>query len=207
MSSEAGQPFCDLIAGSYNGHIAKLDDLKDRASLAAAVAPSQLGAVLRDGVAQALDRFGTRLSPRTTALIESWLQQHLRNADALLEPWNELASGSSNELVRGFKAGFSSAEAKVGTALGSLLGGVGGFAGGLVGTFLAMQREDAAHLAKVQGYLGQVDRWFTAAAADFDDRVLPKIERDLNPINFRMRWIIGVALAAVAAGFATWLAT
>lgn len=102
--------------------------------------------------------------------------------------------------MRGFKAGFSSPEAKVGAAMGSLLGGISGFAGGLVGTFLALHRDDQAFAKSLHSYLGEVDRWFTLAATDFDSRLLPLVERDLNPWREGLPWILmGLALAAVAA--------
>jgi len=126
--------------------------------------------------------------------------------ERLAEPWNTLAQGSASEVVRHFKAGFSSPEAQAGTALGSWLGGIGGIAGGVLGALLALHRDDQAFSTRLQAYLGEVDRWFTVAAADFDSRVLPKVERDLNPWPYRLRWTIGAVLALGAAGAAGWLA-
>lgn len=201
-----GQVVCDLIARPYNAHLATLVEVKDRSSVVAALAPSRLAAVLRDGVSLALDQHGPRLQPETSALIADWLHQHVRLVERLTEPWSTLSQGSASEVVRGFKAGLASPEAQAGTALGSLLGGIGGFAGGLVGTFLALHRDDQAFSGRLQAYLGEVDRWFTVAAADFDGRVLPRVERDLNPWPHRLRWMIGAALALGAAGAAAWLA-
>jgi hypothetical protein len=200
-----GQAVCNSIAGPYNAHLALLAELKDRSSVVAALAPSRLAKVLRDGVSSALDEYGPQLQPGTSALIANWLHQHVQLVERLTQLWNALSAGSASDVVRGFKAGFASPEAQAGTALGSLLGGVGGFAGGLVGTFLALHRDDQAFSSRLQTYLGEVDRWFTVAVADFDSRVLPRVERDLNPWPYRLRWTIGVVLALGAAGAAAWL--
>ncbi len=194
-----GQAVCDLIARPYNAHLAELAELKDRSSVVAALAPPRLAAIVRDGVALALDQFGPRLSPKTSAAIAEWLHQHVRLVDQLSEPWSTLSHGSESDLVRGFKTGFASPEAKIGTALG-------GFAGGIIGTFLALRREDQSFSADLQGYLSEVDRWFTSAAADFDSTVLPQVERDLKPWPYRVRWTVGIALALSVAGAAAWLA-
>ena len=205
MAGSRGQGVCDLVARPYNAHLALLAELKDRSSVVAALAPSRLAAVLRDGVSLALDRYGPQLQPKTSALIAGWLHQHAQLVERLAEPWNTLSQGSASDVVRGFKAGFASPEAQAGTALGSLLGGIGGFAGGLVGTFLALHRDDQAFSSRLESYLGDVNRWFTVAAADFDSRVLPRVERDLNPWPYRLRWTIGTVLALGAAGAAVWL--
>lgn len=201
-----GQPVCDLIARPYNAHLATLAELKDRSSVVAALAPSRLATVLRDGVSLALDEYGDRLQPKTSTLIADWLRQHSQLVERLAEPWNTLSQGSASEVVRHFKAGFSSPEAQAGTALGSWLGGIGGLAGGVLGALLALHRDDQAFSATLQTYLGEVDRWFTVAVADFDSRVLPKVERDLNPWPYRLRWTIGAAVVLGAAGAAAWLA-
>jgi hypothetical protein len=198
-SASAGQAVCDLIARPYNAHLAALADMKDRSSVAAALSPSRLAAVVRDGVSLALDEYGSRLSPKTSALIADWLQQHSRLVEQLAGPWSALSEGSASSVVRGFKAGFASPEAKIGTA-------IAGFAGGLVGTFLALHRGDQAYASTLESYLGELDRWFKAAAADFDLRVLPRVEHDLNPWPHRLRWAIGAVVALSAAGVATWLA-
>lgn len=205
VPDSAGQAVCDLIARPYNAHLATLAELKDRSSVVEALAPSRLAAVMRDGVSLALDHYGPRLQPKTSALIADWLHQHAQLVERLAEPWNALSQGSASDVVRGFKAGFASPEAQAGTALGSLLGGIGGFAGGLVGTFLALHRDDQAFSSRLQSYLGEVDRWFTVAASDFDGRVLPRVERDLNPWPHRLRWVLGAALTLGAAGVAAWL--
>ena len=205
QSPSIGQPLCDLIVRPYNAHLGTLAEIKERSAIAAAVAPSQLAATLRDGVTLALDQFGERLAPPTSRLVADWLHEHVRLADQLAEPWRALSEETSSEVVLGFKAGFASPEAKVGTALGSILGGLGGFAGGLVGTFLALQRGDQAFAATLQSYLGEVDRWFTLAATDFDRRILPRIERDLNPWPHRARWGLALLVVLVAAGAAAWL--
>jgi hypothetical protein len=201
-----GQPVCDLIARPYNAHLATLAEPKERSSVVAALAPSRLAAVMRDGVSLALDEYGARLQPKTSALIADWLRQHSQLVERLAEPWNALSQGSASEVVRHFKAGFSSPEAQAGTAIGSWLGGIGGLAGGVLGALLALHRDDQTFSARLQTYLGEVDRWFTVAAADFDSRVLPKVERDLNPWPYRLRWMLGAALTLGAAGVAAWLA-
>lgn len=200
-----GQPVCDLIARPYNAHLAALAELKDRSSVVAALTPSRLTAVLRDGVSLALDEYGARLQPKTSTLIADWLRQHSQLVERLAESWNTLSQDSVSEVVRHFKAGFSSPEARAGTALGSWLGGIGGIAGGVLGALLALHRDDQAFSARLQTYLGEVDRWFTVAAADFDSRVLPKVERDLNPWPYRLRWTVGAAVVLGAAGAAAWL--
>lgn len=205
-STSEGQTFCDLIAAPYNTHLGSLADLSDRAATVAALAPPRLVAVLRDGLAQALARYGSRLSAKTNALIADWLHEHVRLADSLSEPWGLLSEGASNEVVRHFNAGFSSPEAQAGLALGSWLGGVGSIAGGLVGAFLALHRDDQGFATRLRAYLGEIDRWFTLAAADFDRRLLPRVERDLNPWPYRARWALGAVVALGAAAAATWLA-
>lgn len=206
VAGSAGQAVCDLIARPYNAHLATLAELQDRSSVVAANAPARLATLMRDGVSLALDQYGPQLQPKTSALVADWLHHHVQLVERLAEPWNALSQGSASDVVRGFKAGFASPEAQAGTALGSLLGGIGGFAGGLVGTFLALHRDDQAFSSRLQSYLGEVDQWFTVAASDFDSRVLPKVERDLNPWPHRVRWMIRALLALGAAGAAAWLA-
>jgi hypothetical protein len=206
VPGSAGQAVCDLIARPYNAHLTALSELTDRSSVVAALAPSRLAAVLRDGVSLALDQCGPRLQPKTSALIADWLRQHSQLVERLAEPWSILSQGSASEVVRHFKAGFSSPEAQVGTALGSWLGSIGSIAGGVLGAFLALHRDDQAFSSRLQSYLGEVDKWFTVAASDFDSRVLPRVERDLNPWPQRLRWMIGAVLTLGAAGAAAWLA-
>lgn len=205
-STSHGQTFCDLIASPYSTHLGALADLSDRAATVAALAPPRLVAALRDGVAQALARYGSRLSAKTNALIADWLHEHVRLADRLSEPWSLLSEGTTNEVVRHFNAGFSSPEAQAGLALGSWLGGVGSIAGGLVGAFLALHRDDQGFATRLHAYVGEVDRWFTLAAADFDRRLLPRVERDLNPWPYRARWALGAVITLTAAVVAAWLA-
>lgn len=100
-----GQAVCNLVAGSYNAHLASLAELKDRSSVVAALAPSRLAKVLRDGVSSALDQYGPQLQPGTSALIANWLHQHVQLVERLTQPWNALSAGSASDVVRGFKAG------------------------------------------------------------------------------------------------------
>ncbi|MDF3069750.1 MAG: hypothetical protein K0R38_5351 [Polyangiaceae bacterium] len=206
VSIREGQALCDLLIGPYNAHLAALATLEDRSAVVAALEPSRLAGLLRDGVTLSLDAYGARLSSQTKALIAGWLHQHVQLVEPLGVSWSALSPGAATEVARSFRAGFSSLEAQAGTALGSLFGGLGGLAGGLVGTFVALHRDDQAFSGQVHRHLGEVDRWLTTAAADFDARLLPRVERDLNPWPYRARWAIAAALALVGLGGAAWLA-
>jgi hypothetical protein len=196
--------FSGLLVRPYNLHIAALAHLNERAALAAALAPKALAGHIRDGATLALDRYGANLAPTTSNLVSTWLQQHTKLADQLSPSWQQLSDGSAGELVRSFKAGFSSKEAKVGTAIGSVLGGWGGVIGGVFGGLVAMQRDDRAFSDRLRAHLVEVDRWFAVLATDFDARVLPRVERDLNPWPHRLRWVVGAAVVVAGAAAAAW---
>jgi len=196
--------FSGLLVRPYNLHISTLAHLKERAALASALAPPVLAGHIRDGATLALARYGARLEPATSNLVGTWLQQHTKFADQLSPSWQLLSGGSAGELVRNFRAGFSSKEAQVGTAIGSVLGGWGGIIGGLFGGLVAVQRDDQDFSEKLQAHLLEVDRWFSVLATDFDARVLPRVERDLNPWPYRIRWAVGVALVVAGASAVAW---
>lgn len=195
--------FPHLLRAPYETYVARAAELTERAELVKALSPELLVEQIRAGVNDALSKYGPQLRPPTSNLIGLWLRQHTQLAEKLKPQWARLQGAASGDILRVFKAGLFSEQASVGGTVGGALGAWGAVAGRLLGGFIALQQDnvDEAELLKV--YLAEVDRWHAVLISDLELRVLPQIERDVNPWPHRLRSTLS-ALVTLAIGAAAY---